>query len=469
MKLQFAFGNPRKGKKKVATKRKKPQTKKRRAKISTGAKSMAKKSHAKKRVKKNPQFFVAKSKKTGKITDRSHKTMTPSEIQAFNKKYYDLKGKKLSTKDPVKKAKLKARMTEMIVKRKKDVRKKISDKNMLKHLIADKDKELKFFSTEGKTVAKKKSRKKVSKKASKKVTKKVAKKSRKKATKKVARKAHKRVAKKAHHKKVVAATHVVKKPKSHKRRKRAKIYSHKHSTNMRHLRKGTRIKMKGSVGRGKKKVGLSAIFKVNPFKGNPMKNALKNVEKYAGMEVGEIGALALGGALVPLINSGVTKVPGLDTVAAKINELVGPQAAGSIIPMLLGLGINAMGEHLIKDAATKKYVHMAGEGLVAAGVIGLAMSMSQQYVAPAVGLAGVNYTPMHGVNYTPMHGVNYTPMAGVPQLAGPDFGGADYGAGGYQEDHRFSSADFGGMSMDASADDMVTEDDILEDGMGGLG
>jgi hypothetical protein len=100
------------------------------------------------------------------------------------------------------------------------------------------------------------------------------------------------------------------------------------------------------------------------------------------------------------------------------------------------------------------------------------MSMSQQYVAPAIGLAGVNYTPnMNGINYSPMSGVEYTPnMRGMPQLNGPDFGAVDYGGrGGYHEDRRFSNADFGGMSMDAGSDEPLSEDDITDDSMSGGG
>lgn len=479
MKLQFAFGNPRKGskkvrkskkgKKKVAKSHKKPKTK-RVAKTIKKSKGFAVAKARKKVVKKarkNPMHFVARKK--GKIIGRGRNIPTPGELGKESKEYFKALRQYESYKGTDKK---KAKLRKALVKAKKKHSSTADliaqEKKTAKRYVED-GADVKFYSTEGKPMAKrKKSRKKSHKKVAKKSHKKVSKKkhSKKRHSK---RRVKKHVAKKVHAKKVHT-----KKRRKHRSKRRAKMVTHSHSASTRHLKKGTRLRVKASGKSGKKRVSLAGILKVNPFKGNPMKNISKLTKTYAGMEMAELGSIALGGALVPVINSALVKVPGVSTVVAKINEYVGPQAAGSALPILAGLALNAAGEHLIKGDS-KKYAHMLGEGLVAAGVIGLSMSLSQKYLAPALGLAGVNYTPMSGINYSPMNGVNYTPMGivpqmgVVPQLAGPDFGHVDYGRGGYQEDHRFSSSDFGGMSMDASGDDMLTEDDILDDSMGGLG
>lgn len=481
MKLQFAFGNPRKGKKsvrkskkskkKVAKSHKKPKTMKvakksiKKSKVKVMAK--ARKKLAKK-SRKNPMHYVARKK--GKIIGRGRNIPTPSEqgkeTKEFFKaqrKYNEYRGtdaKKKKLRNALVKAKKKASAREALIEQEKKTAKRYLEDGA----------DVKFYSTEGKSMAKrKKSRKKHSKKVAKKSH---AKKTRKKSHSKK-RRTKKVHAKRRHIKKHHAKKHHAKKVRRHKKR-RAKVITHSHSSSTRHFKKGSVLKGKVVGKRGKKKVSLSIKAKVNPFRRNPMKDISKLTKTYAGMELMELGSLALGGALVPVINSALVKVPGVSTVVSKINEYVGPQAAGSALPILAGIALNAAGEHLIKGDG-KKYAHMVGEGLVAAGFIGLAMSLSQQYLAPALGLSGVNYVPMSGVNYSPMSGVNYSPMGimpqmGItPQLAGPDFGHVDYGRGGYQEDHRFSNADFGGMSMDSSADDMLTEDDILDDSMGGLG
>ena len=51
-------------------------------------------------------------------------------------------------------------------------------------------------------------------------------------------------------------------------------------------------------------------------------------------------------------------------------------------------------------------------------------------------------------------------------MSGPDFGGADYGAGGYQEDKRFSKSDFG-HAMDMDSDEEMTDDDINSENLSG--
>jgi adenylate kinase/ribonuclease R len=270
------------------------------------------------------------------------------------------------------------------------------------------------------------------------------------------------------------------------KRKYPKMVSHKHAKSTRHIRKGSTAKVsarkkKGSYristyfGKGKKRVrmtgrlrasksGLKGSFKINPFRRNPLKNIAAQTKKYMGLDAAELTSLALGGALVPIANGLVSKY--VPKAASMVSQYVGPQAAGSVIPILLGVAANALAEHGVKSGAGHEYLKKAGEGLAAAGIIGLTMSLAQQYVNPMIGLSGmgimpsmngVNYTPMRGVNYTPMRGVNYTPsmrgMGIVPSLAGADFGAADYGGGGGSREAVTQSSDFGAwQSQDSESD-----------------
>lgn len=329
------------------------------------------------------------------------------------------------------------------------------------------------------SVAKAKKSKKAKKKAAKKSTKKKSiKKSVKKSASKKKSTKRRSKAQKAATKKLIALNKAKKasksksKPKkSRKSRRRAKLYTHRHGLSMRHLKKGTRIKFKGSKGKGKKKVSISGSFKINPYKRNPFMKLDAQTKKYMNMEVKEIGALAVGGMLVPVVNGALAKVPGVNTFAAMINQYLGPQAAGSVIPVLAGVALNAAAEHLV-TGKNGEYLKLAGEGLAAAGIIGLSMGVSQQYIAPSLGMSGINFTPrsLAGINYTPrsMSGINYTPKSlGAPTVSqsSADFGrfmntarGADFGRG----------PDFG-KSLDYDVDEMTSDDDIDDDGMGSMG
>jgi len=107
------------------------------------------------------------------------------------------------------------------------------------------------------------------------------------------------------------------------------------------------------------------------------------------------------------------------------------------------------------------------------------MGLSQKYVAPALGLSGINYTPnMHGLGIMPqLNGINFTPSMGImPQLNGinytpsmgsVDFGSANYGGDGGSKEARTQNSDFGAWdSSDSEANsDMADEDNSYASSM----
>lgn len=286
--------------------------------------------------------------------------------------------------------------------------------------------------------------------------------------------------------------------KSSRRKKRhyPKMISHRHAKSTRHVKKGSkagfrlkkRKKSSSYIGKGKfgkkgpsftvrarkSKRGFSGSVKINPRRRNPM---AVTVENALGLKTSEITGLVIGGALVPVVNTYLPRIPGMATVVSTINQYAGPQAAGSIVPILVGAGLNLGSDYVSGD--TRKYMELAGKGMVTAGLIGLTVSLVQkglQMALPSTPVAGINYTPrLSGINYTPsmrgMGDVRYTPRMGiVPQLGSrADFGAADYGGGGgYTESHNRSSADFGAdQSSDSQADHWGSEDDMLSSQMSG--
>lgn len=477
MKLQMAW-NPRK--KKVAKKRKKRKTKGVKAKFNKGKFKMAKKRRVRKfgrrRVRKNPEAAVIR--KNGKIIGREFSPLSRSEadalkgkIQAAVKRY-----NQAESASPQRSAALK----ELIV-LKKEANQKLGKRDSylktLERYIQDGAKVSKFdFKKKGAAVAKKRKKKKGLKRKAKKAAKKLA-------AKKVARKARKskrktrksRKMSKAAKRAFVARMKKARKSKGGSKRKsrrgkkrsRPRMISHRHAASTRHIKKGTTFRFSTKAKRGKRKITVSGKVKFNPFRSNPMKNLSAQSKKFLGLDGSEIAALAVGGAAVPVVNAAISKIPGADKVVAKINEFVGPQATGAVIPILAGIALNLIGDKASGDV--KSYLKLAGEGLAAAGVVSLAAGLSQTYVAPALGLSGmgimptlngINYTPrgMRGINFTPkgMRGINFTPNMGeMPRLTGSrqaDFGSADYGGGGGSPEARTSRADFGAWdSQDSEA------------------
>lgn len=409
---------------------------------------MAKKRRSKIRLKrrthkrKNPQ--VAMIRKNGKVIGREFSPFSSKELNQAEGRVKQLLEK--YKKAPLGKGK--QLLFKQLIKMKKDLSKKLPRHSaFLKTLQryeedgAAKVTKFDLAAKKEKAVAKKRRKKKKVKAT--KIRRKKAKSSkrRRKAAKKVAapkkhrrRKARKSSKRRKHHAKKHAAPkkrrHRRKARKSSKRRRR--MISHKHGSNVRHIKKGTSFRFKSKSKRGKRSITVSGRVKVNPYRRNPLADKVK---AYTGMSTEELGALALGGAMVPIVNGMISKVPGASTVVSQINSIVGPQAVGSVIPMLVGAALNAVAEHAPIGGQAKKYTRLAGEGLVAAGIIGLAISMSQKYVGPALGLSGINFTPnMRGINFTPNMGI-------MPQLNGMGAPGDYGGNAGYRQ----SRADFGIM------------------------
>lgn len=524
MKLQFAFGNPRrrkgakkkvaKGKKKIAKKSKRAKTKRvssrmiraRRGQMTARrrAETAAKKSSLSRKLKRAVQMARRKHRRSGKrknpalqmaykVKDGKKKLVGTTKFllkHEYEKKIENdpsvKRFKKMLAKS--KDAGEKSMLANKIIKLKKiKAQKYITDiaaKQKYMQRLAEEGAEIKSFITkEGSKVAKKK-KKKGGKKAAKKATKKAS--SKRKGGKRKSRKGKRRSkAQKAALRKMLAAAKKARKAKKGgkrrsrkgKKRRYPKMVAHKHAKSTRHIRKGSTAKVsarkkKGSYristhfGKGKKRVrmtgrlrasksGLKGSFKINPFRRNPLKNIAAQTKKYMGLDAAELTSLALGGALVPIANGLVGKYA--PKVASTISQYVGPQAAGSVLPILAGVALNAVAEHGVKSGAGHEYLKKAGEGLAAAGVIGLTMSLAQQYLSPMIGLSGmgimptlngINYTPMRGINYTPsMRGINYTPsmrgMGIMPQLNGVDFGAANYGGDGGSREASTQASDFG--------------------------
>ncbi|NJM09357.1 MAG: hypothetical protein HC883_00195 [Bdellovibrionaceae bacterium] len=375
MKLQFAFGNPRHKKKrksthkkKFAKARKKPKTKKRAVKSSSKlsrklrqAVQMAK-SRRKSGKRKNPVLVQARKIKEGK------KRLVGSAIFPLKHEYVKLiendpnvlRFKKMLSK--AKSAGEKNMLANKIVNLKKlKAQKYITDiqqKQKYMQRLEEEGAEIKYFISQGGKVGRKKSTGKAGKKADKKAGKKADKKAGKKADKKAGKKAGKKVTKKS------------------TKRRYPKMIAHKHAKTTRHIKKGSTAKVsarkrKGSYkisthfGKGKKRVkltgrlrasktGLKGTFKINPFRRNPLKNIAAQTKKYLGLDAAELTSLALGGALVPVTNGLVGKFA--PKVASTISQYVGPQAAGSVLPILAGIALNAVAEHGVRSGQGHEYL-----------------------------------------------------------------------------------------------------------------
>jgi len=461
MKLQFAFGNPRKAK------RKKKASKKKLSKVKAVKSKTRKKSRRIKR-KKNPVYRAYKGKRLvgqGRYPGPKEiglKRQEAARAERVYKSASSSSAEKAAARRTFAKIKGELKRAESGMSASlKDMETFAKDGAVVK-TYADKEPAMAGKKGKGK---KPKTKKKPTKKVTRKTTRKTKRKPVRKATKKVTKKTTRRT------------------------RRRRKMITHRHAKTMRHLpvgavakvasrkkKKAKSYKVKTTFRKGKRKVrvsgsltpskkGLFGKLRINPF-GGKMK---MDTKKLMGLEMTELGALAVGGALVPIVNSAIGKVPGADKVVGFINQYAGPQATGSIVPILVGVLANMGSDYLPREY--QKYGKMAGEGLCAAGVIGLTMSLSQRYAVEGL-MSGILYTPMSGINYTPMSGINYTPMGVVPQLAGrADFGSVDYGGGdGYTEARNRSSADFGRYAMDNDSDEEFSEDDIMSENLsGGLG
>ncbi len=506
MKLQMAWNPVSKKRKKVAKRRKKlktksvkrknrkvqPMAKKRRKKSSAFKFKSKKRSHRKSRRRKNPEAAVIR--KGGKVVSRGFSSLNKAEankVQGLMKQArqeYDRAPKASSERS--------AAFKRLLALTKKLEGRKAYDKLVARYKEEGADvKEYNISSRGGKSVATKRGGKKSGKKGGKKSGKKAGRKTVKRGKKgKGGKKPRRSKAQKAALRKMLAAAKAArkakkggkktkrgrKKGKGRKGRRRSRMVTHRHAKSTRHFKKGSSLTFKTKVKRRKGRPGatITGRVKFNPFRRNPMKQVSAQMKKALGLDAAELTSLALGGAMVPIVNAGISKIPGAGAIVSKINSFVGPQAAGSVIPILVGAIINIAADKASGQA--KDYGHKIGEGLVAAGVLGLAMGISQKYIAPALGLSGVRYTPnMRGMGILPqlsgMGDVRFTPnMRGMGDIrytpsmsGGADFGAADYGGGGgYTEAHKRSRADFGAnFSEDSEAEGLEDQDNSYSSSM----
>jgi hypothetical protein len=441
MQMQYIFGNPtgKKGRKSVATK---------------------------KRKKKNPQriTYSLKNKKTKKTVSEGSTGWYPrgSEIATLQTRLKKAQEKKRATKSRAGKKKLATQI--------KQLREKVDYLRMIKKGGDDEAKSARkkakgagkaySFSSKYEAKAAKRSKKKTKKKGRKKTAKKRKTKKRKSG---VRRKKRRKTAKKA--------------TTTRKRRKRKKA---KKSTTKKRRRKSAkksapkkRRKAAKKSGRRRKKrrksksvtlktMGGKITVKKNPkrrkrrktmrnpytggskmkYRNNPMSFGGFKVSGYDAMELAELG---VGGMIYGMANSYISpmfaKIPGMAQFAG---------ALGGTVPTLIaGIALNIISDK-VNNRQVKQAASFLGDGLLGAAVVGASVHLSQTFF-PAQALSGVDYIPalpgaekdFGAVDYTPeMYGVNYTPeMAGVDYHAGLSLPGhnQDVDFGEYEE----SSADFG--------------------------
>lgn len=204
-----------------------------------------------------------------------------------------------------------------------------------------------------------------------------------------------------------------------------------------------------ALNKGKNMVKRKKRRKSRKRKNPIVKISNPSARQLTGHSMNQLGYLAAAGVSVDLVGTLAMKVPGVSTLKAKVGEAA-PQlqaASGSIITLLLAMGSNVA---LAKYGRGKAAMHLSeySKALVAASVVKIASAFSGT-LTQAVGMAGVNYTPLSGVRYTPLSG-GPTPQLGYKGegLFSADFGKgfdvSDYGGGGgYTDYRRFSKADFG--------------------------
>lgn len=490
MKLQYAFGNPRRKKKKskgskkrrksVAKRHKSKKTKSVKSKLRKAVKHMAAKRRKKKR---NPEG--ARISRDGRRIGTEYSPLNEREARAAEGQFIGLMKKYKNLPLGNERA---AVMKEMAALKRKLGRRA----SFLKILERYKESGAKITTydlqkkAKGEKVAKKKKKSKKAKKASKKKS------SKKKTTK---RKSTKKKSTKRKSTKRKGTKRKGSKKRGQKRR-RSKMITHRHAKTTRHIRKGTRAKVsarkrKGSYkikthfGRGKKKVkmtgrlrqgkkgSLRGSFKINPFRRNPM----DQIKRFTGLDNREIQLLAIGAAAAPISSAAMKYIPGINIVTAQVARFVPVQYQSAVMNLLLGAAMN-VGSEYVPAGGAKKTMAMVGEGLAAASIIGL-VAGGVSDLLKMTGFAGINYTPaMRGMGIVPqLNGVNYTPngMRGMgaveytPRNMGSraDFGSADYGGGGgYTEAHNRSRADFGAnFSEDSEAEGLEDQDNSYSSSM----
>jgi hypothetical protein len=428
MSFQYVFGNPTRGKTKKSVakvknthkldNKERTMSKKKSAKFkaflaSKGKTSKKKKSHKRK----NPAFIGMKNGKASKVStvfpSSNEMNKLRAEVDSLKGKIKGAHGKKAKSKKRAL-TKQKKFYSSVLAKAKAAKKKALSDSKRMKKegltikavtgdMAETKQKIKGIAQSKGKTVAKKKRKKRKMTAKQKKYF------GKKRKTKKKSRKSTKRKARKTRRSG----------KKTYRSRKR-RVSSRK-QTSKRRTRKTKRIS------RRRRKSFKARKYLVKRL--NPIGGIMSQFEKYTGHSLQEAGGLAFGGLAYGAINSLMAKVP----VVSKVNEmLVKVPVIGTSLPtLLLGAILNAIGEK-----KKIKALSIAGQGLVGASIVGMGVNASQLVpgLKPAA-LSGVDYT-MNGVSAY-MDGVDYT-MNGqlgsdadfgeIPSNMGEaDFGQADFG------------------------------------------
>jgi len=483
MKLQFAFPNPhKKGRKKgVAKRSKKRKTKSVKAKLKEAVK-MAKKRKVKrpkhrghkkhKRSRKNP--LNAYAAKGGKRIGHTQ-TLTKAEMNKALKSDSTLKSlkKKIKAAHGPERAKLSQHFIH-------------HKKTLLAKMKADRSafsKDVKAYKADGATITFSKTKEKaVAKRKKKKASKKKVTHKRKASGKrKHAKRKHtkKKHTKKKHAKKHVKRKHVKRKSKRKGGKRRRRLTkAHRHTSATGHFHHGSKAKVKSrkrkgsykisaKFGKGKRRVKmsgrvrvskkglLSGIFKLNPFRSNPVNfKSRSGAEKILGHDPVELGTMAAAAFGAPYLTKMI-----LPYIAAYVPAALVPYISG-IIPVAFGAGLNAVNDAKMKNGS----VQIFADALIAVGVISAVYSTGSK----AAGLSGINYTPHMGI-MPQMNGINFTPNMGImPQLNGVsnsgDFGApGDYGG---NAGYRQSRADFGAdWSQDSEYDTDSVDGDMHSSAM----
>lgn len=503
MEIQYIFGNPRKAKRRKKALASKRKTVKNKSASKAMRGSMSKKRKISK--KRNPEYFVIKSKGTvvgskglvkKGLLGRTPSRLTDSErssikakfkqnktvLEGLRKAFSAAKGDSSKRKELLTKINARAKENKKLLsamkKHKKSNTKTV--KTLKQALAAGKDVQRKvvdstlekFLGEKETTVAKKKkakkSKAKKAKKArkAKKTTAKKAKKSkgRKKAAKKASRKAARKASRKASRKAAKKSTRRKKKSKSSRRKTvaHAKGLSsgkvlYKVSTLEPKKRKKKSKKIKYRV-KGQKRTVLATLKRLNPF-GGTMKAQLKDL---TGLDVKEAGYLVAGSVASDLVEKLSRKY--LGAYVGKLDTMV-PGGVKAVNALVVGAAAALTHKYAKNDHAKE-----VAKAVIVAQIVKLGSSLTEM-VAKPLGLAGVDYTPLSGIPYG-LRGVDYTPLSGAPQMAGvnfipsmghqPQMAGMGYGAdfgrgydvsdygggGGYTEDRKFSKADFGDHGED---------------------
>ena len=478
MQIQYIFGNPRKAKrrKKALASKGKTVKNKRASKAMRG--SMSKKRKLSK--KKNPEYFVVKSRGTvvgskglvkKGLLGRTPSRLTDSErasikskfkqnkavLTGLRKAFSNAKGDASKRKELLSKINARAKENKKLLsamkKHKKSNTKTV--KTLKQALAAGKEVQRKvvdstlekFLGEKETTVAKKKKAKKAKKSKAKKAKKTVAKKAKKKVAKKAKRKSSRKASRKAARKAARKASRKSTRRKSRKSSRRktvahAKSLSsgkvlYKLSTLEPKKRKKKAKKIKYKV-KGKKRTVLATLKRLNPF-GGSMKAQLRDL---TGLDAKEAGYLVAGSVAGDLVEKLSRKY--LGAYVGKLDTMV-PGGVRAVNALVVGAAA-ALTHKYSKNSHAKE----VAKAVIVAQIVKLGSSLTDM-VAKPLGLAGVDYTPLSGAPQ--MAGVNFIPSMGAqPQMAGMGYGAdfgrgydvSDYGGGGgYTEDRKFSNADFG--------------------------